>query len=392
MNLMHDFDVTVVGGGLVGASFALALAGADVSVALVEPHPARSIPADASWDNRVYALSPGNVQWLEALGIWPGLPPSRLTQVESMRVFGDEPHARLEFSAYESGLRELAWIVENRLVHAALARALESAGHVQLFCPAQCEAIEWAREFAMLTLVGGATLRTRLIVGADGADSWVRERAGISVAVHDYEQVGVVANFDTARAHEGTAFQWFRADGVLALLPLPGERASMVWSTPESHAGELLQLAPEALAQRVEEASRGALGALRLIAPAAGFPLKRQHVSRLVEPRAALIGDAAHSVHPLAGQGVNLGLRDARELARVLAGRGPRNDCGDYRLLRRFERARKEDIAALELATDGLEKLFHNGAVWMAGLRNVGLTLVDAQPALKSLLARYAAA
>jgi ubiquinone biosynthesis UbiH/UbiF/VisC/COQ6 family hydroxylase len=210
--------------------------------------------------------------------------------------------------------------------------------------------------------------------------------------VHDYEQVGVVANFVTARPHDGTAFQWFRSDGVLALLPLPGQRVSMVWSTPEAHARELLRLDAGALASRVADAAQGVLGTLEVVTPAAGFPLKRQHVAHVVEPRAALIGDAAHNVHPLAGQGVNLGLRDARELAHVLATRGARSDCGDYPLLRRYERARKEDIAALELTTHGLEKLFGNSAVWMAGLRNLGLTLVDSQPALKSALARRAAA
>jgi len=389
---MQSFDVVVVGGGLVGASFALALRDAQVSVALVEPHAPRPLPVDESWDNRVYALSPGNVGWLAELGIWPRIAAARVTQVESMLIYGDQPQGRLEFSAYESGLRELAWIVENRLVQGALSSAFESAAHVQLFCPASCEAIEWERDAATLRLADGESLRARLIVGADGADSWVRERAGIGVAVHDYGQVGVVANFSTARSHEGTAFQWFRADGVLALLPLPAQRVSMVWSAPEARARELLQLPADALAREVEDAAQGAVGALELITPAAGFPLKRQRVERLVEPRAALIGDAAHNVHPLAGQGVNLGLRDARELVSVLAARGPRTDCGDYPLLRRFERARKEDIAALELATHGLEKLFANRAVWMAGLRNFGLALVDAQPPLKSMLVRHAAA
>lgn len=389
---MEIFDVIVVGGGLVGASFALGLADAQVSVALVEHETPRPVPAHESWDNRVYALSPGNVQWLDALGIWRELPPPRLARIETMRIFGDQPQARLEFSAYESGLRELAWIVENRLLQGALGRALELAAHVRSFCPARCEAVVWEREFATLTLSGGEVLRGRLIVGADGADSWVRERAGIGVSVYEYGQVGVVANFATARPHDGIAFQWFRADGVLALLPLPGQRVSMVWSTPESHARELLRLGADALASHVADAAQGALGMLDVITPAAGFPLKRQHVARLVEPRAALIGDAAHNVHPLAGQGVNLGLRDARELARVLAARGPRTDCGDYPLLRRFERARKEDILALELTTHGLEKLFENSAVWMAGVRNMGLSLVDSQPALKSLLARRAAA
>jgi ubiquinone biosynthesis UbiH/UbiF/VisC/COQ6 family hydroxylase len=389
---VQSFDVIVVGGGLVGASFALALHDAQVSVALVEPQAPRSVPGDESWDNRVYALSPGNVQWLSELGIWRELPAARVTPVESMQIFGDRPQGRLEFSAYESGLRALAWIVENRLVQGALGRALESAAHVRLFCPARCEAIEWEREGATLRLADGQALRARLIVGADGADSWVRERAGIGVAVHDYGQVGVVANFSTAKSHEGTAFQWFRADGVLALLPLPGPRVSMVWSAPEARARELIQLPADALAREVADAAQAAVGMLEVITPAVGFPLKRQRVERLVEPRAALIGDAAHNVHPLAGQGVNLGLRDARELAHVLAARGPRTDCGDYPLLRRFERARKEDIASLELATHGLEKLFENPAVWMAGLRNFGLALVDAQPPLKSMLVRHAAA
>jgi ubiquinone biosynthesis UbiH/UbiF/VisC/COQ6 family hydroxylase len=220
----------------------------------------------------------------------------------------------------------------------------------------------------------------------------VRRQAGIAVRVHDYDQIGVVANFECARAHDGTAFQWFRADGVLALLPLAGDRTSMVWSTGTSHARELMALDADALCRLVEEASGRALGALRLITPAAGFPLRRQRVERLVEPRAALVGDAAHIVHPLAGQGLNLGLRDVRELAGVLASRSPVSDCGDYGLLRRYERARKEDILALEMTTDGLQKLFSSTAVWLAGLRNLGLTLVNAQAPLKNLLIRHAVA
>jgi 2-polyprenyl-6-methoxyphenol hydroxylase-like FAD-dependent oxidoreductase len=166
----------------------------------------------------------------------------------------------------------------------------------------------------------------------------------------------------------------------------------MVWSAPEARAHELLQLDGEALAREVEEASAGAVGGLRLVTRATGFPLKRQHVARLVGPRVALIGDAAHNIHPLAGQGVNLGLRDARELSAVLADRGPQADCGDYHLLRRYERARREDIAALEATTDGLEKLFANRAVWIAELRNLGLSLVNAQPPLKNTLVKHAAA
>ncbi len=389
---MLSFDVIVVGAGLVGASLALALADANASVALVEPQAPRPLVDDGSWDSRVYALSPGNADWLDQLGVWQGLPGERLTRVEAMRIYGDRAAGRLEFSAYDAGLRELAWIVENRLVQSALWAALEAAVHVALFCPARCARVAWLKDYAALTLDSGETLEARLIVGADGADSWVRGAAGIASRVHDYHAAGVVANFAVAQAHREVAFQWFRSDGVLALLPLPGNRVSMVWSTPEPHAAELLSASGEALNQAVAHASAGELGELDLITPAASFALRRQRVECLVKPRAALVGDAAHTVHPLAGQGMNLGLRDVRELAAVIRSRGPLRDCGDYALLRRYERARAEDIAVLEAATDGLEKLFSGKAVWLSGLRNLGLAMVDAQPVLKNLLVRHAAA
>lgn len=389
---MHSFDVIVIGGGLVGASLALALKGADVSVALVEPQAPRALPGDESWDTRVYAVSPGNAEWLAGLGAWQRLPEVRIARVETMQIFGDQPLARLQFSAYDAGLRELAFIVENRLLQRALSSALEAADHATLYCPARCASIAWERDRAVIALTDGRELAARLVVGADGADSWVRERAGIAGRTHDYRQAGVVANFATQRPHDGTAFQWFRSDGVLALLPLPGERVSMVWSAPDAKARELIASSPDTLVRELERASEGILGALELITPAAAFPLKRQRVERLVEPRVALIGDAAHNVHPLAGQGVNLGFRDARELAAQLTQRGAFSDCGDYALLRRYERARKEDIAVLEATTDGLQKLFSSRAVWLTGLRNLGLTLVEAQPPLKNLLVRHAVA
>jgi ubiquinone biosynthesis UbiH/UbiF/VisC/COQ6 family hydroxylase len=309
-----------------------------------------------------------------------------------MAIFGDQPSGTLEFSAYDAGMRELAQTVENRELQAALWSALAQASHVSLYTGTRCEDVIWEKERARIVLREGGELATRLVVGADGADSWIRQRAGIREKLHDYGQTGVVANFATALPHEETAFQWFRSDGVLALLPLPGRRVSMVWSVPGARARELLFAPAPSLCEQVEEASGGALGALELITPAAGFALKRQRVERLVEPRVALIGDAAHNIHPLAGQGVNLGLRDARELADVLRRRGPQSDCGDYALLRRYERARKEDILMLEATTDGLEKLFSAPAVWMARLRNLGLTLVDLQPPLKNALVRRAVA
>jgi 2-octaprenylphenol hydroxylase len=389
---MPSFDVIVIGAGIVGAGFALGLERAGLTVAVVEPNPPQLPAGGAAWDSRIYTISPGNAAWLGELGVWARMPAERLTRVERMLVHGDASGRRLEFTAYDAGLRELAWTAENRELQVGLWRALEAAAHVTLYARARCRDVMWERDRALLALDDATELSGRLIVGADGADSWIRDRAGIDQSVHSYGQLGVVANFETERPHEHTAFQWFRNDGVLALLPMPGERVSMVWSAPEARAQALLEASPEALCDEVARASAGSVGGLQLLTPAAGFPLKRQHVHRLVEPRIALIGDAAHNVHPLAGQGVNLGLRDARALAEVLGSRGPQSDCGDYALLRRYERARKEDILALEVTTDGLEKLFSAPAVWMARVRNLGLTFVDAQPPLKTALTRRAVA
>jgi len=387
-----SFDVIIVGGGLVGASLALALEPAAVSVAIVEPQAPRPLPADDSWDVRVYAVSPGSAAFLDACAAWSGLPAERVTRVEAMQVYGDDLVSRLDFNAYDAGLRELAFIVENRLLQNALWQRLQSAEHVRLFCPARCASVAWDKPDAVaLHLEDGAILTARLLVGADGADSWVRNQAGIRVTPAAYG-LGIVANFSAVKPHRGTAYQWFRRNGVLALLPLPDDRVSMVWSTSEVHGRELLGLAPRELAATVEAASQQSLGSLSCVTAAAAFPLQLQRVAQFVRPRLALVGDAAHNVHPLAGQGVNLGFRDARELASVLRARGAQKDCGDFYLLRRYERARREDVLALQLATDGLQKLFAQERAWAARARNLGLSWVNSQAQLKKFLVRRAVA
>jgi ubiquinone biosynthesis UbiH/UbiF/VisC/COQ6 family hydroxylase len=308
-----------------------------------------------------------------------------------MQVYGDDLTSRLDFSAYDAGLRELAFIVENRLLQSALWQRLQGASHVRLFCPARSARVAWEPDAVALRLEDGTILTARLLVGADGADSWVRSQAGIRVTPAAYG-LGVVANFSAAKPHRGIAYQWFRRDGVLALLPLPEGRVSMVWSTNEAHGRELLSLHPDQLAARVDAASQHFLGSLLPATAAAAFPLQRQRVAQFVRPRLALVGDAAHNVHPLAGQGVNLGFRDARELAAVLRGRGAQKDCGDFYLLRRYERARREDVLALELATDGLQKLFAQDGAWVARARNRGLSWVNSLPQLKKFLVRRAVA
>jgi ubiquinone biosynthesis UbiH/UbiF/VisC/COQ6 family hydroxylase len=384
-----EFDIVIVGAGLVGASFALALRGAGLKLALVDAQ--APVAAGDDWDSRVYAISPGSAAFLAGMGAWKRLDLGRVGAVHEMQVYGDGG-AQLQFSAYESGVPELAWIMESRRLQSALRQGLEHQHDLELFCPDQCAALHLGAEAAELTLASGRTLRAKLLVAADGGHSWVRQAAGIEVREEPYGQMGVVANFTCEKEHHQTAYQWFREDGVLAYLPLPERRVSIVWSTPDQHAAELLALPAHALCARVAEAGKDTLGKLDLLTPAAQFPLARQHAARLAAPRLALIGDAGHVLHPLAGQGVNLGFGDAAVLARVLQQREPFRDPGDIRLLRRYERARAEDILALALVTDGLHKLFAAPGGAAAKLRNAGLNLTNALPVLKNLLIRRALA
>lgn len=385
-----DFDVIIVGAGLVGASLAAALKDSGLHVALIEGRAPAALAQDESWDSRIYAINPANARFLDQVGVWRHLNQSRITPVHEMHIWGDNAAARLDFSAYQAGVEELAFIAENRLLQDGLWRALQGQPNVAVFCPAACSALEVGDEAVILTLRDGSMLRAKLIVGADGRESWVRANAGIEANPRAYGQDGVVANFETEKPHNNCAYQWFREDGILAYLPLPGNRISIVWSAFDALSQELMALPPDEFCSRVQEAGRNTLGQLRLIAPPAAFSLRLLNLEHLVKPRVALIGDAAHNVHPLAGQGVNLGFQDAQQLARVLRQKESQRDCGDALLLRRYERARKEDILAMQLVTDGLQRLFNNPDPLLRALRNSGLSLANHLDGLKNHLMRHA--
>jgi 2-polyprenylphenol 6-hydroxylase len=386
----RDYDAIVLGAGPVGLALAAALAHERFSVALVE----RAAPAsfeganDDDWDARVYAISPGSADLLRAIGAWQRLPGERLAPIETMDVRGDTDGA-IEFSAYELGERALAWIVEHRELCSALLASVRSAGTIELIAPAEPASVAWRTDSALLRFADGRELSARLLVGADGVRSWLRREAGIAREPRPYGQTAVVANFAVERAHRGRAFQWFLPQqGVLAWLPLPGRRISIVWSAPEALAAELAVLDAAALAARVEEAGRHALGALSLITAPASFPLSFLKLGSVVAHRVAFVGDAAHGVHPLAGQGVNLGFGDAAALASVLGAGRAVGDAGAAILLERYARKRAAPVLAMQFVTDGLIRLF--APHYLERLRNSGMRAVGSFPPLKRLLAQPA--
>ena len=335
------------------------------------------VPSGERFDARVYALTPGNAVFLKNIGVWDAIPAERRVPVHAMRIYGDQASS-LEFDAYSAGVPELAWIVEDRLLQEALWRGLEVDG-----VASQPERLAILEDRAVLTLQGRA-LEASLVVGADGASSFVRRAAGIAARERDYGQHAVVANFRCEKPHANVAYQWFQRGAVLALLPLPGEHVSMVWSRPGASVDEA------ELCREVEKASHGVLGELSLVTPPRSYSLRRLSVEQMVRPRVALAGDAAHVIHPLAGQGLNLGLQDARVLAEVLAFREPGRDPGDFRLLRRYERGRAEPILAMDTMVDTLFRLFGAQGDLAARLRNAGLNLADRLPVVKNVLMRQA--
>ncbi|WP_175844134.1 UbiH/UbiF family hydroxylase [Burkholderia contaminans] len=383
MTAHHTFDVAVVGGGLVGKTAALALTQSGYKTALLA-QPATPRPADLAFDTRVYALSSSSQALLERLRVWQALDHSRLAPVFDMRVYGDA-HAELHFSAYQASVPQLAWIAESSLVEASLDAALRFQPNLTWF-DARAQGFDVRDDAAVLTLSSGQVLEADLVVGADGAHSWVRSQMGAKVERRDYRQTGVVANFKASLPHRETAYQWFHEGEIVALLPLPDGHVSLVWSAHTAHADELLALDPAQLAAEVERMSHGQVGTLDCVTPAAGFPLALQTVDKLIAPRVALVGDAAHLIHPLAGQGMNLGLRDVAALADAIAGKESFRNLGDTVLLRRYERSRREDIRALMVATDGLQRLFAVPGSLAKAVRNAGMAFVGAQPLVKRWL------
>ena len=384
-------DIAIVGAGMVGATLALKLARGGFDVAVVEPRPPPSWRGDDDVDLRVVALAPSSVRLLDDVGAWPAIAAARACAYRRMYVWDALAPGSLGFDSADDGIDALGWIVENKLVQDRLWQALDAAG-IALHCPARAVATRIDGDRRLLELEDGASVAARLVVAADGGESPLRDQVGIATRDRDYGQRAIVAHVATARPHEFTAWQRFVPGGTVALLPLADGRSSVVWSVPLADAERLLALDDGAFRAELGAAFDFRLGTIDATTPRAAFPLRLKLAGRYLADRFALVGDAAHVVHPLAGQGVNLGLRDAVELADVVIdARGKKLDFAAATTLRRYERRRRSDNALSAHAFDAIQRVFGSTALPLAGVRGAGLATVDRIAPLKRLFARHAA-
>jgi 2-polyprenylphenol 6-hydroxylase len=377
------FDVVVVGGGPVGACAAALLArgtgGGPLRVALLEPAPPAPLPTAAPLQTRVVALSRASERILKSAGAWSRMPGARLAPYERMRVWHESvapgSDAVLQFDAADVGEPNLGYIAESQLLQWALLEAFAQAGgHLER---ASLESLEIS-DAGVSVVTGRGRLAARLVVGADGAQSRVRRAAGITAEVEGYGQTAIVATVATARPHESTAWQRFMRDGTLAFLPLADGTSSIVWSADDELAARLVAASDAAFPAELDRASDLALGATALRGARVSFPLQRLNAQHYVVQRVALTGDAAHVVHPLAGQGVNLGLTDAAALAQlVLAATSAREDPGAFAVLRAYERWRRSEVALMSTAIDAFDRWLAHGAGPLARVAQHGLAWVN---------------
>ena len=407
--LPQDYDIIIVGAGMVGATLACALGSSALRIAVLE---AQALPVDAPLnddvDLRVSAITRASQRVFTAIGAWPGMVARRMNAFREMHVWDaggtsvDAPadtvdKGEIHFDSADIGEHTLGYIVENRVIQAALLDRLRSFSNITLLCPASVASMVITADGVQVGLSQTglnqvSSLTAKLIVGADGAHSKVRQLAGIATRGWSYAQKGVVATVKTELPHRDTAWQRFLPSGPLAFLPLHDGRCSIVWSTSPEHADRLVAMDETAFLETLGQAFGDKLGKMAASPGSrAAFPLNLQHASAYTAPRLALIGDAAHTLHPLAGQGVNLGVLDAATLAEVLLDAyNLANEIGAHGLLRRYERWRKGDNLAMMILMDGFKRLFSNDLAPLRWLRTGGLRLTHRLPPIKNLIMRHA--
>jgi 2-octaprenylphenol hydroxylase len=380
--------VVIVGAGMVGTALACAFAQADRHVALLEAGERPAMGVKGEYDLRVSAISPASQSMFSVLGAWQGMLARRVSPFLRMCVWDTEGRGEIRFDSADLGEDVLGHIVENRVVQDALLERSTEFQQVDIFFGTQPAAIETTKHQASVHLDDGSDVQTSLIVGADGPDSAVRRLTGLGFERHDYQQRAVVCTVHTERPHDGTAWQRFLPTGPLAFLPLANGGCSIVWSTGVAQSDELLRLGDDAFGARLARAFGHRLGAIEAVGPRAAFPLRRLHAKRYVGERIALVGDAAHVIHPLAGQGVNLGLMDAAALAETVLTTS--RDLASPGALRRYERWRRGENQIVMTVMDSFNWLFSNSLMPLHWVRNIGLELTDAAAPVKHQFMRYA--
>ncbi|MDI1310317.1 MAG: FAD-dependent monooxygenase [Methylotenera sp.] len=388
-------DVAVVGAGLVGLAAAVAMHQAGFSVVLIDSkNPWDANFADETWDARIYAISPKNAQWLQDLGIWSLMNQSRIGLMQAMEIFGNADSSTGEqrpitLSSSDVNADCLGYIVESKLLMQALLNQVETLG-IQTRFNSQCEAVSNTPDKATLQLSDQLSIESTLLLAADGSHSWVRQQLNMPMQQKSYEQTAIVANFTATKRHGNIARQWFLQDSenhpsILAWLPLSDNTISIVWSVSTDYADTLLLLSENEFTNAVKLAGNSTLGDFKLLSPAVKFPLNLQKTNTLVKDSVVLIGDAAHQVHPMAGQGVNLGFRDVVDLVDVFKTKHQYQALNDSSLLKQYTRTRKVDILNMVLLTDSLYHLFNTQNSAIKTVRNWGLSATKHQ-AIKKLL------
>ena len=388
-------DVAIVGAGLVGLAAAVAMHQAGFSVVLVDSrNPTDTDFADESWDARIYAISPKNAQWLNDLGVWPLMNQSRIGQMQSMEIFGEANSLKADqtpitLSAHDVNADSLGYLVESKSLMQAMLKQIDALG-IQTRFDSPCEAVSNTQDKAVLKLLHQQSIESTLLLAADGSHSWVRQQLNMPMQQKSYEQTAIVANFTAEKPHGNIARQWFAQDAeshlnILAWLPLPDNTISIVWSVSTNYADELLRLSDDEFTNTVKSAGDSVLGDFKLLSPAMRFPLSLQKTSTLAQNSVVLVGDSAHQVHPMAGQGVNLGFRDVVDLLDTLKTKNQFQLLNDSHLLKQYTRKRKVDILNMVLLTDSLYHLFRSQNTVIKAVRNLGLSATNYQ-AIKKLL------
>lgn len=395
------FDIVIVGAGLAGSALAAALGGSALRVALLEMQPlSLDWPAMEDgvdgFDTRVSALTAASRDWLERLGAWPLVAARRLSAYRHMRVWDGEGTGAIHFDAAEVNQSALGHIVENRLLQTALLHCVSRHHNVQVFSPVRIAGFARGENGITVSLEDQRQLQASLLVAADGANSRVRDWAGFDLREWDYGHHAIVATVATKRPHEATAWQIFRREGPLAFLPLRtadgGQHfSSIVWSTLPEEAAALTAMTDAEFALALGNAFEHRLGAITAVGRRQSFPLRARHARAYTQPGIALIGDAAHTIHPLAGQGINLGLLDAQALAEEILRAQQRGlDAGEASVLARYQRRRKGDNLLMIGLMEGFKRLFGATDLHLRWLRNAGLNRVDRAAPVKRLLIRQA--